>query len=89
MKPTDAPREDGGGGDDYEPKTCPACGRELLWEDCPDCDGTGTYHDCGEDCCPCAEPDLDDQVDCPNCNGEGRYLVHDCAKLMKKMEEAL
>lgn len=30
--------------------------------------------DCGEDCCPCADPEEITQF-CSECNGEGEYLV--------------
>ena len=72
--------------DDYTPKTCPACGLDLEWEDCPGCGGAGTYHDCGEDCCPCAAPDEDCRVECPECQGEGRVRAHDCPRMKGGMD---
>ena len=39
--------------------------------DCWECDGTGTVHDCGEDTCPCAHPEVDDLLQCPACGGTG------------------
>ena len=53
---------------------CPVCGAEKEWVDCYQCNGEGGYHDCGEDCCPCADPEGDLNVDCDVCQGEGGYL---------------
>lgn len=39
-------------------------------EDCPDCGGEGGYHDCGEDCCCCLDPDRVTHA-CPTCKGKG------------------
>ncbi len=44
------------------------------WTDCYECDGAGTVHDCGEDCCCCLNPDTDDQVICRECKGKGGWL---------------
>lgn len=41
-------------------------------EYCSRCDGNGFYHDCGEDTCCCADPEVDDLVVCPDCQGTGR-----------------
>jgi hypothetical protein len=41
---------------------------------CYKCHGAGGWHDCGEDCCPCADPDDTDSADwfwCDECDGEG------------------
>ncbi len=39
-------------------------------EDCPNCGGTGySGHECGEDCCACANPE--DNVICDWCQGKG------------------
>jgi len=45
------------------------------WEECWDCGGEGyTHHDCGEDCCACAEPI--DNVVCRTCEGRrGWYMA--------------
>ena len=34
------------------------------------CHGEGGFHDCGEDCCPCDSPELNER--CPECDGSGR-----------------
>jgi hypothetical protein len=38
--------------------------------ECWDCHGEGGYHDCGEDCCMCLDPE-DITRDCPTCGGKG------------------
>lgn len=38
---------------------------------CWKCMGEGAWHDCGEDCCPCARPWEDDLVTCDECGGSG------------------
>jgi hypothetical protein len=40
-----------------------------LYEACWHCHGAGGWHDCGDDCCPCLEPEITDE--CPECDGEG------------------
>lgn len=40
------------------------------WDTCWHCHGEGGFHDCGEDCCPCADPELNET--CPECDGTGR-----------------
>lgn len=42
------------------------CDSETCWH----CFGEGGFHDCGDDCCPCAEPELN--VTCEECKGTGR-----------------
>lgn len=39
-------------------------------ETCWHCRGEGGFHDCGEDCCPCADPELNEI--CGECDGTGR-----------------
>lgn len=39
-------------------------------EDCWYCFGEGGFHDCGEDCCCCADPE-EITEDCPECGGSG------------------
>jgi hypothetical protein len=56
-----------------EEPLCLICGGEMDREPCWHCLGEGGFHDCGEDCCPCAEPDLNE--DCDECDGVGSYLV--------------
>lgn len=42
------------------------------WVDCWQCGGEGTTgHDCGEDCCNCADPE--DNVTCDICHGHGGW----------------
>lgn len=41
--------------------------------DCPECDGEGAVHDCGEDVCPCDDLSQD-LVLCPMCGGSGEAL---------------
>ena len=43
-------------------------------EPCFKCFGDGGWHDCGEDCCSCANPDDDYWVECDECHGEGRIF---------------
>ena len=41
-------------------------------DSCPDCDGEGGYHDCGDDTCCCADPwDEDGWIVCDHCGGTG------------------
>jgi len=44
---------------------------ESGWIPCYSCGGEGDEHDCGEDCCCCAEPEVDDRVTCDECQGAG------------------
>jgi hypothetical protein len=44
--------------------------------DCPDCGGQGGWHDCGEDCCACLEPE--DNVSCSTCEGRGLIVCPIC-----------
>ena len=42
------------------------------WVTCDDCGGEGLLgHDCGEDCCACADPD--DNMPCLRCEGRGGW----------------
>ncbi len=81
----DAPDEYGDGTepadpyDDVEELQCSLCGEVMVWESCWYCMGAGGFHDCGEDCCPCADPDDDLNEDCPECDGQGEYPVCPCA----------
>ena len=43
------------------------------WHECPVCEGEGSIHNCGEDCCPCLDPDTQDRVTCQRCNGKGGF----------------
>jgi hypothetical protein len=48
-----------------------ACGGNG-WVSCWKCMGEGGFHDCGEDCCPCLEPELNEL--CEECDGEGGWV---------------
>lgn len=53
---------------------CGRCGSSIAFEECPNCGGEGvTSHDCGEDCCCCADPE--DNVPCDACKGDGTFAV--------------
>ncbi len=57
---------------------CPICGDVMECVECPDCGGEGfDGHDCGDDCCACADPELN--VPCQTCSGSGDYL--ECSRL--------
>lgn len=45
---------------------------------CPDCWGEGGYHDCGEDCCCCLEPEAN--IECPTCHGDGFVSCPACTE---------
>lgn len=49
--------------------TCAACDCEAEVETCEHCEDGMSYHDCGEDCCCCADPWPN--VPCDMCNGRG------------------
>lgn len=60
--------------DDCDPPDCPVCGSSMEWEECWQCGGEGySDHDCGEDCCCCADPEPN--VVCDICNGVGGYYL--------------
>lgn len=52
---------------------CPVCKCcSYFPEICDQCGGDGVAdHDCGEDCCVCAEPE--DNVPCDRCDGRGAF----------------
>jgi hypothetical protein len=53
---------------------CARCGSSVAIETCESCNGEQFVgHDCGEDCCSCAEPELN--VECDVCNGIGHYAI--------------
>ena len=53
---------------------CARCGSSVGWMECETCGGEGIDgHDCGEDCCCCADPD--ENVRCGICDGEGGWPV--------------
>lgn len=51
---------------------CAKCGNEKEWRDCYNCDGGYSYHDCGQDCCCCLDPE--DNVTCDICDGREGWL---------------
>lgn len=54
---------------------CEECGCcEMVTEPCQQCGGDGVYgHDCGEDCCCCADPE--ESEPCDLCGGRGYFGV--------------
>lgn len=57
------------------PRDCETCGAELEGVDCWNCDGEGTWHDCGEDCCNCRYPETMHRRRCPECKGRGYFML--------------
>ncbi len=70
--------------DAHGQRLCELCGEPSDWmpdpcdiddpeygqrESCWHCHGAGGWHDCGEDCCPCARPEINET--CPECDGTG------------------
>ena len=46
---------------------------DQNWVVCPSCGGEGVLgHECGDDCCACADPE--DNLTCDTCNGEGGWV---------------
>lgn len=54
---------------------CQQCGEAMIPEQCWHCHGAGGFHDCGEDCCCCRDPDGDLNEPCLECDEQGEYLV--------------
>ena len=53
---------------------CARCGSTADWCECWECGGDGVSgHDCGEDCCCCADPE--DNIRCDVCNGQGGWYA--------------
>lgn len=51
---------------------CARCGPGVEFADCWNCSGEGySYHDCGEDCCACLDPEPN--VVCDICRGKGSF----------------
>lgn len=46
------------------------------YTECWDCGGEGGYHNCGDDCCPHVNPEL--ETDCDTCGGNGRIECPAC-----------
>lgn len=65
---------------------CKICGSDMMLATCHYCHGEGGWHDCGEDCCPCADPDID--VICPECEGDGEYFECPALPHTEKQMEA-
>ena len=57
------------------PKGCEKCGWELSWRECWNCEEGFSYHDCGEDCCCCLNPE--NNVRCDICYGKGGWMMCD------------
>ncbi len=51
---------------------CPICGGMMEMVFCHHCIGDGGFHECGDDCCACEDPEINEI--CPECDGEGEYL---------------
>jgi hypothetical protein len=45
--------------------------------DCWECGGVGSFHNCGEDCCMCADQD-EPTEDCDTCSGRGVIVCPAC-----------
>ncbi len=63
------------GDDDPEPESCGKCGADVEWFECETCGGAGLDgHECGQDCCDCADPD-EPNVPCGICDGAGGWSL--------------
>ena len=60
---------------------------DKSWQECWGCGSTGySYHDCGEDCCVCLDPE--DNVRCDICLGEGGwYRCYTCTPMTEDERE--
>lgn len=65
---------------DYPPRDgkqydcqCARCGGSCESVECDHCEDGYSYHDCGEDCCMCADPEPN--VRCDICRGYGHWLT--------------
>jgi hypothetical protein len=52
---------------------CGKCQSEKTYVECYNCEDGYSDHDCGEDCCCCAEPEPN--VRCDICDGDGGYFI--------------
>ena len=52
-------------------EVCAKCGGDVDWEEC-DCEEGYSYHDCGDDCCVCKNPQPN--VICTTCEGKGGWF---------------
>ena len=50
---------------------CGKCGGSVEFIECDSCEEGLSYHDCGEDCCNCIDPQPN--VICDNCEGNGGW----------------
>jgi hypothetical protein len=50
---------------------------EDDWISCQRCLGDGGWHDCGDDSCPCLNPERDYWVECRECEGHGGWQRSD------------
>lgn len=57
---------------------CPDCGSSRSWVHCEHCEEGFSEHDCGEDCCACADPVPN--VRCDICNGKCGWWVCESEK---------
>lgn len=63
------PPKDGG---EWVP-CCARCGSDVYRQECESCGGEGLNgHDCGEDCCCCADPE-EPNVTCDICGDDGGW----------------
>lgn len=51
--------------------SCARCGSSVDWTACDQCEDGYSYHDCGEDCCACLDPEPN--VPCDLCHGAGGW----------------
>lgn len=56
---------------DQDEVVCARCGSSCEWEDCTNCEYGYDGHDCGEDCCCCADPEPN--VVCDICHGRSGW----------------
>jgi hypothetical protein len=60
----------------YKDKRAPWNEIDTEEVECPVCEGFGTFgHDCGEDVCPCLEPE--ENVICDVCAGKGKVELNE------------
>ena len=53
--------------------TCDKHRQQKVFVDCWNCEDGYSHHDCGEDCCVCADPEPN--VRCDICRGKGGYYL--------------
>lgn len=67
--------------------SCPECGSDMDWEDCPNCCDGYIGHDCGEDSCCCLDPE--DNVICEICGGSVGWWICNCCRSDSERREAV